>query len=591
MSDEKCEHCHGSGHHVCKECEGKGKKVCSKCGGEKRLVCSKCHGKGKHSNCSRCDSTGKVDCGTCGGSGRVREECPNCRGMGKAQKTRLRNCGHCHGTGESDIKAIGGGFKSCSYCRGTGQVEERYYDTCPTCGGSGKGREVTCSHCHGKGEVTCSRCHGTGHAVCSNCEGSGKVDCSECGGKGAVVCQVCHGGGDRVCVECYGTGDKPQPSAKVKSGGMEKVKEGTEKYKAKNYVAAFELYRQAAVDYKTPAAFRRLGRMYESGTGIKKNEKRANILYRIAANAGDLKALWFLGVNYAKGIGAEKDKAEARRLLEVATVKGCSEAQDDYKKVAATKLVPKAVSGVVGWQKSITTPDFVLEADPAAEAAAEKARQIEKAKAAPSSRNRTVYVLLGIFLGWCGAHFIYAKRIGWLILEWLFLVGGLVQRFVPSVDAFIKGMMNPLVEKVQQSIGSGSNIWENWGTCLTALMENPLLSLAGFVAIWGVLFVRRDGGKYHNRMRFSWLDYCPDKKLFILIWLIGNLLGAHLAYALRWKLFAIYWGMNIALVAIGWKIPSLWDECGAQAFVLNWLILGVSSVFWVKKDRYGRKFS
>jgi len=54
--------------------------------------------------------------------------------------------------------------------------------------------------------------------------------------------------------------------------------------------------------------------MYEQGVAITRSEKRANELYRIAANSGDLKALLNLGVNYAKGVGVVANKAEARRL-------------------------------------------------------------------------------------------------------------------------------------------------------------------------------------------------------------------------------------------------------------------------------------
>lgn len=379
-----CGHCHGEGHTECQTCHGKGEETCPECGGKKEVKCSKCKGHGEFSDCKRCYSTGKVDCSQCGGTGRVREKCHNCRGSGRVERTRLRRCRTCGGRGEVESGArfnSGPVMRKCSHCNGTGEEEETYRETCPTCGGSGKGYEITCPNCNGKKEFTCSRCHGTGRAECQECSGTGKVTCSTCSGDGSVVCHDCHGGGDHVCVECYGTGDKLPV---LENKNVKKVDAAIEFYKKKEYVNAFLTFREAVVKHNNAAALRRLGGMYERGEAIYKNLKRANLLYCAAANAGDVVALFHLGKNYLEGVGVDANSSEARRLLELATVKGHADAESEYKKVAKAKLVKHALSGVVGWRGKFEIPKFLLEADPAADQKdkdeKEAARKAEEAR-------------------------------------------------------------------------------------------------------------------------------------------------------------------------------------------------------------------
>ena len=391
-----CGHCHGEGHTECHTCHGNRNEECPTCHGKKEVKCSNCNGHGHYSNCNNCGSTGRVDCKKCGGSGRIRESCPYCHGSGMVTKTRYRNCGECHGQGvihqdcwkwdqRTQREIHFDKPKDCSRCKGTGQIKESYQETCPTCGGRGKkDHTISCPSCNGRGDFQCSRCHGTGKAECEKCSGTGKLTCSTCSGRGKVVCHDCHGGGDHVCVYCYGTGEKAPSVGSVESSGMDKVNAAIDLVKRKEYVKAFELFREAAVKHSNAVALRRLGRMYERGNAIYKNQKRANILYRLAANAGDIKALYFLGINYVQGLGVDSNRSEARRLLEIATVKGCSNAEEEYKKVADAKLVANAISGVVGWQKALEIPKFLLEADPAADQKdkdqKEAARKAEEAR-------------------------------------------------------------------------------------------------------------------------------------------------------------------------------------------------------------------
>ena len=424
-SEKTCDHCHGEGKHTCGECHGRGKETCPECHGEKEVKCSKCKGHGEFSNCSKCGSTGRVDCERCGGSGRIREKCSRCGGSGKIKTTRLRNCGECHGEGvihqdcwkrhwSADSKHYWDEHydkpKTCIYCSGTGQKEESYSETCPSCGGSGrKDYTVDCPSCGGRGDFQCSRCHGTGHAECSECSGTGKVTCGECNGKGEVACHDCHGAGDHVCVQCYGTGDKLPDIELKNSGGSEKVAEGVRLVKEKKYIEAFELFREAAVKDHNAEALRRLGARYMNGNAVYQNFKRANLLYRAAANAGDVRSLFILGCNYLEGKGVEtkdaanKNRSEARRLLEIATKKGCEDAEPEYLKVATSRLVKNALSGVVGWHGEFELPQFLLDADPAAEQkdkdekeAARKAEEARKERAR-KRKIRNIHLCRGLW--------------------------------------------------------------------------------------------------------------------------------------------------------------------------------------------------
>ena len=143
----------------------------------KMKTCSKCGGSGELDHCGRCDGTGKVRCSTCGGSGEIKDYCRACDGVGLIRKTRLKNCGYCHGRGE--YRGDGGGMLSCHQCDGTGQVEESYCDVCPNCNGAKYFSTRECEVCNGTGKVTCPTCHGTNAHVpstCDKCGGTGKVE-------------------------------------------------------------------------------------------------------------------------------------------------------------------------------------------------------------------------------------------------------------------------------------------------------------------------------------------------------------------------------------------------------------------------------
>ena len=73
---------------------------------------------------------------------------------------------------------------------------------------------------------------------------------------------------------------------------------------------AKELY-ERSIELGQPQAFTYLGRLYEEGIGVQKNEKEAVRLYRIAADMGFDIAQCSLGNCYDFGIGVAVDYEEA----------------------------------------------------------------------------------------------------------------------------------------------------------------------------------------------------------------------------------------------------------------------------------------
>lgn len=63
----------------------------------------------------------------------------------------------------------------------------------------------------------------------------------------------------------------------------------------------------------------RLGRCYDTGIGVMKNEKKAVEWYHKAALHGNVEAQYYLGCHYSKGCGVEIDHVEATRWFEKAS--------------------------------------------------------------------------------------------------------------------------------------------------------------------------------------------------------------------------------------------------------------------------------
>ena len=76
-----------------------------------------------------------------------------------------------------------------------------------------------------------------------------------------------------------------------------------------------------------------LGTFYENGTGVDKDQAKANRYYLKGAEGGDSLAMRYLAINYAEGIGFARDPAEAERWFLKAI-----EAGDDESKGLLDKL-------------------------------------------------------------------------------------------------------------------------------------------------------------------------------------------------------------------------------------------------------------
>jgi hypothetical protein len=116
--------------------------------------------------------TASHPCETCGGAGKVQDTiaCPTCGGKGDL------TCGHCDGFG----KILVPGAPPCTACGGSGKIsQDGRVVTCPTCEGSGKGKDsVTkkdCTFCV-RGRIACPDCvrgRLTIMKECPDCRGKG----------------------------------------------------------------------------------------------------------------------------------------------------------------------------------------------------------------------------------------------------------------------------------------------------------------------------------------------------------------------------------------------------------------------------------
>ena len=79
----------------------------------------------------------------------------------------------------------------------------------------------------------------------------------------------------------------------------------------KDMKEAVKWYSRAALEYQYALAQKNLGRCYEEGSGVVKDEREAFRWYRLAAEQGNAEAQVDLGNCYLDGIGASKDSKEA----------------------------------------------------------------------------------------------------------------------------------------------------------------------------------------------------------------------------------------------------------------------------------------
>lgn len=98
-------------------------------------------------------------------------------------------------------------------------------------------------------------------------------------------------------------------------------------YQSGNYERAMKLFRPLA-EQGDPQAQYYLGRMYEKGQGVAKDNEKLAQWYRRSADNGYAKAQYKLAVGYALGLaGVEQDDAEAVKWLQRSAEGGYRRAQ------------------------------------------------------------------------------------------------------------------------------------------------------------------------------------------------------------------------------------------------------------------------
>jgi TPR repeat protein len=107
----------------------------------------------------------------------------------------------------------------------------------------------------------------------------------------------------------HGRSSGPVSSTPSKAA-EELYSEGKGFYDAQEYVSAFDSFSKAAEQGDMDAQ-NNLGRMYQNGLGVQKDEAQAVSWYLKAAEQGDMNAQNNLGWMYENGLGAQKDEAQA----------------------------------------------------------------------------------------------------------------------------------------------------------------------------------------------------------------------------------------------------------------------------------------
>lgn len=95
---------------------------------------------------------------------------------------------------------------------------------------------------------------------------------------------------------------------------------------------AAEYYRKAS-EQGHPGALYRLGEMYRSGIGVKRDVRQAAECYRKAAEQGHAEALYRLGECHRRGKGVDKDLLQAVECYRKAAEKGNKDAMAVLKRI------------------------------------------------------------------------------------------------------------------------------------------------------------------------------------------------------------------------------------------------------------------
>ncbi|MES2824594.1 MAG: tetratricopeptide repeat protein [Pseudomonadota bacterium] len=103
-------------------------------------------------------------------------------------------------------------------------------------------------------------------------------------------------------------------------------KKGTEAFQQKNYQQAFLCYKNAAEQGDAKLQFN-LGLMYTDGVGVVRDLKQAVVWYTKAAEQGDVEAQFNVGLSYHQGIDVVQDLKQAADWYKKAADQGFVQAQ------------------------------------------------------------------------------------------------------------------------------------------------------------------------------------------------------------------------------------------------------------------------
>lgn len=403
------------------------------------------------SGCDKCHETGKVTCTKCGGEKEV--ECEKCNGHG-----RFKNCSECDSTGKIACPSCNGSGKSFSVCPvcQKGYVWKTRLINCKTCYGRGyytfsDGSRTRCPKCDGTGQredpyqEICPNCHGDYkrevNKPCKECKGTGEIKCSRCGGSGHARCQECNGSGKVKCDKCSGKGSVKCPDCERRERDARELRERKERE---------ERNRQIEEQRKKEAA---------ESAAKDRNEKilGCGCLLAIVATVGFFVWWWIEGM----------------------TAPALSDMWANAKSFAggSGKVVLWLFALFVIWKllKALVTR-----------------KKAKSSSTSASPKKRWKFVVLGLFLGFVGAHLAYAKRWVLFLLLWACLVTTIVladsdsdSRKHERLDAQVQVVSDP---NAKQTDKSPSVALTGVGCTLT------------WLALWlgGAIFIKKDGNG--NRM-------------------------------------------------------------------------------------------
>jgi TPR repeat protein len=109
-----------------------------------------------------------------------------------------------------------------------------------------------------------------------------------------------------------------------------------------DYKQAFAWFTKAAEQGETKAQYS-LGLMYSKGLGVPQNDKQAAIWYAKVANKGDVNTQFGLGLMYAEGRGVVQSYKQAFIWLSLAATGGNNNASI-FRDQIALKLTPEAIA-------------------------------------------------------------------------------------------------------------------------------------------------------------------------------------------------------------------------------------------------------